>query len=334
MPELTIAVRFLHLAASMLPLGIFTFLYLAGTLAAKRVGIPAQARFAEFEQSQWRILAWSLAVILFSGLAAFALQAANMSGLPLAQSLTPGILAAVLATQYGKAWLLRQTLLFLLAIVTAQLMQPERRQTQRLRGAGFGLAAALLGAGALTGHAAAGDGALLLLHLHMDALHLLAAGAWLGALVPLAQLLEACRYADAGWARALAQEAARRFSLLGLAAVGTLIFTGIFNAWMLVGDPEALVSTAYGRLLLIKLGLLVPLLALAATNLLYIRPRMLATARDGPAFNTLVARLRRNTLLEASIGGAVLLVVAMLGVTPPARHVPPFEAPAATMPAH
>jgi putative copper resistance protein D len=322
MAELTIAVRFLHLAASMLPLGIFAFICLIGRPAAVKAGAGVTVLFAEYERRLWRILAWSLAVIFLTGLAGFALQASVMTDLPLALAFTSDTFTSVLATQYGKAWLLRQAFLAGLAGVAFMLMRGKDRLAL-WRDIGLALAAGFLACIALTGHAAAGEGATLVLQLGSDALHLLAAGMWLGALVPLALLLDACRRTDTAWAAAIAKEATRRFSLLGLATVGTLVITGVFNAWQLVGDIPPLLGTAYGRLLLLKLGLLVPMLALAATNLLSIRPRMLATAPANSAFGNLVERLRRNALLEAGIGGAILLVVATLGVTAPARHVQP-----------
>lgn len=322
MPDPTIAVRFLHLAASLLPLGIFVFVCLIGRPAAEKAGDAARAAFTEFEHGLWRVLAWSLVVIFVTGLFGFVLQASVMAGLPVDQSLTPEIFAAVLATQYGKAWLARMVFLAGLAGVTALLLRGGRHAAF-WRDAGLVLAAGLVGCMALTGHAAAGEGVALILQLAGDALHLLAAGLWLGALLPLALLLDLCRRAETPWAAAVAKEATRRFSLLGLATVGTLLLTGTYNAWQLVGDIPPLVGTDYGRLLLLKLGLLVPLLALAATNLLFIRPRMLAAASCTDDFRDLVERLRRNALLEAGIGAAILLIVATLGVTAPARHAQP-----------
>lgn len=323
MAEFTIAVRFLHLAASMLPLGIFAFLCLVGRPAMQQAGGDARAAFAEFEQLQWRILAWCLVVIFVSSLGVFALQAAVMTGRPLAQTFTVEISTAVLTTQFGKGWLLRQILLVLLGGLLSRLTRPAREHTVVPRHAGLAVAAALPASFAFTGHSATGEGATLMLQLGADALHLLAASMWLGALLPLALLLSWCRRSAAAWGRTTAQEATRRFSWLGIATVTTLLVTGSFNAWQLVGDIAPLVGTAYGRLLLVKLGLLMPLLGVAATNLLYIRPRLLAAPQGSAAFRDLVDRLRRNTLAEAGLGAAVLLIVATLGVTAPARHVPP-----------
>ena len=322
MPDISIAVRFLHLTASLLPLGIFTFVCLIGRPAVEKAGEAARAPFAAFEHDLWQMLAGSLVVVLVTGLAGFVLQAAVMTGLPSAQSITPEVLRAVLATQYGKVWLARQILLAGLAGVTAVLMR-DKNHSAFPRYVGFLLAAGLVACMALAGHAATGEGMTLALQLGSDALHLVAAGMWLGSLLPLALLLKQCRDANAAWAAAAAKQAARRFSLLGIAAVATLLITGSYNAWQLVGDIPPLIGTPYGRLLLIKLALLVPLLALAAANLLVIRPRILASASFNDRFRGLVERLRRNALLEAGLGAAVLLTVATLGVTAPARHVQP-----------
>ena len=322
MSDISVGIRFLHLAASLLPLGIFAFVCLIGRPAAKKAGDAAHAPFAALENTLWRMLGWSLVVVFATSLAGFILQASVMTGMPPAQSLTPKVLGAVLATQYGKVWLTRQILLAGLAGVAALLMR-ENSRSALWRYAGFALAAALAGCMALAGHAAAGEGITLVLQLGSDTLHLIAAGMWLGALLPLALLLKQCRNANAAWAAAVAKEAAQRFSLLGLATVSILLITGSFNAWQLVGDIPPLVGTPYGRLLLVKLALLVPLLALAATNLLVIRPRLLAAPLYTDGSRVPVERLRRNALLEAGLGAAVLLIVAMLGVTAPARHVQP-----------
>ena len=86
----------------------------------------------------------------------------------------------------------------------------------------------------------------------LDGLHLLASGVWAGGLVPLALCL--------AWARRLpssaaAAKAAERFSRVGLGAVTILAATGAYAAWQQVGGVPALLGTAYGRWLLLKLVL-------------------------------------------------------------------------------
>ena len=164
----------------------------------------------------------------------------------------------------------------------------------------------------MAGHAASAEGSTLAMAL--DALHVLATGVWAGGLVPLALSL--------AWSRGLpssaaAATAAERFSRVGLGAVTVLGATGVYAAWQQVGGVPALLGTAYGRWLLLKLILFGALLPLAARNLLVWRRRLAAA---GPETPQAVAALRGNVLLEAALVGAILIVVAVLGLTTPAQH--------------
>src|SRR3981081_1350474 len=67
--------------------------------------------------------------------------------------------------------------------------------------------------------------------------------------------------------RVLAQAVAR-FSKMALIAVGVIVATGTFQAWLEVGSWEGLVQTAYGLSVTIKIALLALMLALAAFHLL------------------------------------------------------------------
>ncbi len=73
-------------------------------------------------------------------------------------------------------------------------------------------------------------------------LHLIAAAAWVGALVPLGAAPCARREHDAA-SLAMARTATLRFSTLGIASVGTLLATGIVNTWYLAGSVPALIGT-------------------------------------------------------------------------------------------
>src|SRR2546428_14084041 len=68
--------------------------------------------------------------------------------------------------------------------------------------------------------------------------------------------------------------AARRFSRCALAAIVVLALSGTVNAVAQVGSVAGLVGTPYGQLLLLKLGLLIPALALAALNRAVHLPRL------------------------------------------------------------
>jgi putative copper resistance protein D len=170
-----------------------------------------------------------------------------------------------------------------------------------------GLATASL---AWLGHAGAGEGPLHLLHLAADALHVLAAAAWIGA---LAGLLLLARTDRGDPRRATLHRALQQFAGIGSLLVAVLVATGLANAWLIVGPAYALSgwTTPFGRVLAAKLALFGVMLVLAARNRWQLTPA-LAARPDSAA-----ATLRRSVTLEALAGLAVLALVAWLGTLEP-----------------
>ena len=177
-------------------------------------------------------------------------------------------------------------------------------------------AAALIALPALVGHAGATPGMTGDVHLVSDMVHLLAAGAWLGGLPAFALLLARAR-AKPSWGD-VAVSATRRFSVVGSLSVGGLLATGLVNSWFLLGGPRDLVTTDYGRLVALKIGLFSAMITLAAVNRFYLTPRL----PDTSALRT----LKRNSTAEIALGLCVVLFVAILGTLPPAAHVHPTPA--------
>ncbi|MBZ9795159.1 copper resistance CopC/CopD family protein [Mesorhizobium sp. ES1-4] len=129
---------------------------------------------------------------------------------------------------------------------------------------------------------------------------------WAGALVPLGLALK--RQA------AGSVDFLRRFSRAILPVVALLAAAGVVLAVIQVRTPSALIDTAYGRLLLLKLGLLVFLFTLAAVN----RWKLTASAEAG------ATEVQRR--LARSVGVEVLIVLAILGVAACWRFTPPPRA--------
>ncbi|HEX2115883.1 MAG TPA: copper resistance protein CopC, partial [Alphaproteobacteria bacterium] len=136
------------------------------------------------------------------------------------------------------------------------------------------------------------------------ALFLHAAGAafWLGALPLLA--LSLGRSPPAEVHRLL-----RRFSAMAIPVVAALVLMGVGVALTRISSVEALLDSAYGRILLAKVALAALMLALAAAN------RRLT--QFVPAGGRAVTRLRRNVRLEIGCAAAILTVTAWLGHTRP-----------------
>lgn len=221
--------------------------------------------------------------------------------------------ATILAeTDFGLIWGVR-LILGLLSVAVALVWRYGRGRIVRLTG--LALAGALLVTLAWTGHAAIEEGALGLLHRWADALHLVAAAVWLGALVPLLWLL--ARKDDAA-------NAARRlsgFHAVGLAAVLTLIGTGLINSFFLVGDLLALLTTRYGQLLGLKVVLFALMIWMAARNRLSHAPALTRAISEGTDPGMASARLRRSIGGELALGIIVLAIVAVLGAIEPAASV-------------
>jgi mono/diheme cytochrome c family protein len=165
-----------------------------------------------------------------------------------------------------------------------------------LAGGALGLQSALGHAGAMAG--VAGDRLLL-----AETLHLWAAGAWLGALVPLLVCLATMPPDDAALM-------ARRFFPLGLTAVSVIAATSLVQGVYLMGSVAALVGTAYGRVALLKLLLFLSLLVLAALN------RFVFSAGPGVS-------LRRSIRCEAGLGIVVVLAAGLLAQLTPGAHEQP-----------
>jgi putative copper resistance protein D len=291
--------------------------------ALSAAGAASAVEFAAYAGRRLTLARWTLLTVFLTGLLGFWLQVASVTSVPLTQALRPENIGGVLlGTRYGTVWLVRVGFI----VVLAGLIFGERAtRSDDSRALPLIFAAALVMALAFSGHAAAGEGVWLVAQLAAYALHLLAAGAWLGGLLALVLFLGWLRRAHPSWAQAVLKETTRRFSLLGLACVTVLLLTGIFNAWTLVGALPPLVGTTYGKLLLVKLALLAPLLAVAATNLLNLKPRILALGGESSTISAsgLLRRLKRQVQIEATIGICILLIVGWMSITPPARHIQP-----------
>lgn len=316
-------IRFFHLASAALLFGSFAFYFLVSRSALASVGGLESSAFAGFDRRYLRFARWTLLVVFLSGLLAFWLQIVAVSGLSFAAALNPAVMGGVLVgTRYGLVWSMRMILLLFLEVIFNRL---DRGESVKARGLGLLMAALLVMAPAFSGHAAAGEGIWLAVQLAVAAAHLLAASAWLGGLVMFAWFLVWLGRSGESWQNPALKIATGRFSALGFVSVVILISTGSYNAWNLVGAVPPLVGTSYGQLLLIKFALLLPLIAVAAFNLLQLKPRILAPSAEGFAVHVteLLHRLRRNVTSEAIIGACVLVVVGLMSVTPPARHVQP-----------
>lgn len=257
---------------------------------------------------------WSLAVVGTG--AGLLLQGPYAAGLPLSRALDGALLREVLASKYGTAAAVRLGLLAFAVPVLATLAPFRRTRAAVLAGP---LAAGLLVTTSIAGHA--GAGSMRAVAVPADALHLAAACAWAGGLALLV-LVVLRQPSDA------LRGVLTRWSPYAAGAVAILVLTGLFAGWREVREPEALLPTDYGRLLLAKTAAVIVMLALGAAGRSWVRRRYmtvvhasadLATAKQAPPAEQSVARLRRSVLAEAALAVAVLGLTAWLVGTAPAR---------------
>jgi copper resistance protein D len=309
--------RAVHFAATIMVAGIVFFLVFIAEPAFRKA--PDAARLAVALRSRLGLIAWiNLVLSVLSGAAWLVLVAASMSGQPVSGVFSQGILWTVLSqTDFGNDWLAR----FVFACVLAGLLVPipsaKGTHSAGIKAAAAVFAAAFVGSLAFAGHAIGGQGVEGIVHPAADVLHLIAAAAWVGALVPLALLLSMAKAETS--ALAAARTATLRFSTLGIVSVATLLVTGLVNSWYLVGSISALDESEYGHLLLIKLALFLGMVGIAAFNWSQLTPRLVQDA-DAVAAWKAQRQLRRNAALEACLGAVIIGVVAVLGTLPPASH--------------
>jgi copper resistance protein D len=310
MVDWLVAVRGVHFASTASVTGVALFQYLIAEPAFRKGGAdPATVHAYRNKLNATLLIALALAVL--SGAAWFVALATTVGGQDLLAVTSNGIAWLLLTrTQFGHVWLARLVLAALLLGVSR--LQRRSVAGMRWEGPSAILAACLMGSLAGSGHAAATPGLGGDIHLVADTLHLVAAGAWLGGLLPLWWLFTlAIRQTDRSLVSAV-QIATHRFSTLGLLTVGTLLATGLVNTWMLVGSPAALLETDYGQLLLLKIALFSAMVAVAGINRFRLTPRL-------PGKDPL-RRLSRNVLVEIGLGLTIIAVVSLLGVLPPALH--------------
>ncbi|WP_369043221.1 copper resistance CopC/CopD family protein [Streptomyces sp. Midd1] len=202
-----------------------------------------------------RLLLTGWWILLGSTLALLLLRGPYERGTGLGDALDPSILSDTLTSRPGIVLVAR------LALLAAAVLLPLRAPLRdRAPGPAVLLPGGLLALGlAVTWAAAehASAGIQVPVAMVSSVLHLLAMAVWLGG---LAALLSALRRP----AEPVAPAVVTRFSRLALVSVAVLAATGVYQSWRGLGSWDALTSTSYGRLLLVKVAAVALLLVGAA----------------------------------------------------------------------
>jgi len=284
--------RFSHFAATMLLFGASAFLWaLVPAGLARELAGPVR-----------RMAAAAIVVAAVSALAWLALEAGLMSE-SWAAMVDPEVLSAVsFDTAFGCVWLWRLGL----ALVLLAALALGRRDR-------FGFialtAALLLASLGLVGHAAMQTGPTGALHRLNHAVHLLAAGAWLGGLAPLALCLR--RRDGEARLRADAAVALRRFSGLGHFAVALVVATGAVNTALTLGAWPTYFSSPYQALLAAKIAIVAAMIGIALFNRYVLTPRIEKQPRAA------LRALTISSLAEVALGLVALALVSVFAILAP-----------------
>lgn len=283
--------RFAHFMAAMLAFGASAFLWLYAPDNVRRALQPKIRPLALFAGL----------VALVTAIVWLALEAASMAEDPSA-AFDPGTIGAVLTdTEFGQAWIVHLALAA--AFVAAAVFAPP--DAWGLMAALSGVVLASLG---VVGHAAMQTGLVGALHRTNDAVHLLAAGAWLGGLIPFVMCLGV--YA-ANQLRRESVAAMMRFSFYGHFVVAAIVATGIVNIALTSHRLPLPPTTPYRALLDTKICVVAVMITLALFNRYGCVPRLKSSVSALPA-------LRRLSLVNVGLGTLVVALVSVFGLLDPA----------------
>ena len=244
-------------------------------------------------------------LVIDVGIVAFVLRASNALQLPLGDLLYGDLQPFAEKTRFGIAFL-AMTLGF--GVVAAVLLLAWILDRPELRWPALVLSLALASGLSLSGHQATEDNAGRLSQ-GADWLHLVAASVWAGGLMALAFLV---------WplAPSLRRDAFLGFARLAVLLVGAMVLAGGYLAFARLPEASDLWQTQYGRLLIVKLGVVAVALTWGGAHHFLVRPRLEAGQEPN---------VRHSLAGEATVALTVLLAAAILTNAAP----PPAEPPAA-----
>lgn len=245
--------------------------------------------------------AWSLLALAVIRLVS---HGAMLSGSTAALSV--GDLADLLtASTFGRGWFLQ----VVATIGSLLVLRFELAARWRILA---GIAVALAFSASMLGHpAAVGD--VPFLAVGTDAIHVLAAGGWVGAILvmSIAAIPQVVKV-SAGDRLVLARNLLRAFSPLALTCAAVLIITGSISAWLQLRDVGLVLDSAYGLALLRKVVIVLAIAALGAYHWRVAQPS-LDSERS-------IERLHVSLVFDIVLILLVLVLTAILtGTAPPMR---------------
>lgn len=213
------------------------------------------------------LLSYALVLLTVTSAAILVARAAEMSGQ--SYSSVPQVLPIVLfKTHYGAVWFLRPAALLVLWLGVLAMRRTGGTAALTLT---FAAGAAIAWTYSATGHAAdQGDFTLLQA---IDWLHILAVSVWGGGLLAVTFAIRPALI-NSERQPVHISEICHRLSRLAGFALAVVLVTGSYSVWRHIPGFAALRETVYGRLLSVKLFLVLTMILLGAINRYVILPRL------------------------------------------------------------
>ena len=288
MTEVLILARFAHLLALSIVLGAAFFPF---------YGLP------KADQDTYQRLSWLRPLLIGAAVASWVSGALWYALLPA-------------DTAFGPISLFR----LVLATALIALTLSTRASGRRLEAIVL-VALVVLASIALTGNSGSNVGRLAFQHRLSDAVHLVASGVWIGALVVFSRLVTMSVHEDRLDELQMVHDVLARFAGVGTATVAILTLSGMTNP----GFFTSSLDTAYGQVLVAKLIVFAGMLALAGANRFFLTPRLSATLSGRGGLKAAITALRLSILIETALGVIILVMVGWLGVLPPPSFEPPRQ---------
>lgn len=256
------------------------------------------------ERGMAALVAVGWAAVGVTGALLLLLQHALATGYPIFTGIDGDSLNRLVAdTRFGQLWLTRMALW---VGIGASLW--FARSDRWFNWIALSMSAALLLTNSLFSHANAAYDAPAAIA--ADWLHLAAMALWIGGLFQFVNVIAALRQGGQPSALTLGALVAH-FTNFARVAVIILFITGVYASWLQIGSPEGLLTTVYGQAMLVKLLLIVPVIGIAAVNMIY--------TQRGLAAGVEVWGTRLRALVSAEIAltaGALLAVGVMTSISP------------------
>jgi copper transport protein len=276
-------------------LDFLLLLLCVGGIAALVLALGAAS--ASVRRRLLRMLAAFAAALTAIALLGIVLQGAAAGGLSLGEAFTWDVFSSVAGTRFGHFSLARATIALAIAVGAFFVLRTRAGIGIPVTVVAIVLAFGLVVSPGLSGHARVSGPVALI----ADAAHVQAAALWVGGLGFVVAALELAH--EERWA--LAASSVPRFSTMAVVSVTVLILAGAINGYLQVRAWRGLWATEYGVLLLVKVGLVIPLLAFGAYNNRRAVPRLRARIASA------VERHRFMRLASAEL----VIMAAVVGVT-------------------